>query len=130
MLTAINFHYVRPEFSTPYPGIHGVTPEEFEAVGNAVQPLAETKDRAHELGTKAISAGAAALPVCLHRYLSGNLRPQGQDLSDGNVFRRSDFCADAVRRMWANFDGNMLDRYLANREADDVEWPMRDVGVR
>ncbi|MCC7546826.1 MAG: polysaccharide deacetylase family protein [Burkholderiales bacterium] len=30
MLTAINFHYVRPEYSAPYPGIHGVTPREFE----------------------------------------------------------------------------------------------------
>jgi peptidoglycan/xylan/chitin deacetylase (PgdA/CDA1 family) len=27
MLIAVNFHYVRPLFDSPYPGIHGITPE-------------------------------------------------------------------------------------------------------
>lgn len=31
MLTAINFHYIREHYSEPYPGIHGVTPIEFES---------------------------------------------------------------------------------------------------
>lgn len=30
MLIAVNFHYIRPSFSTPYEGIHGITPPEFE----------------------------------------------------------------------------------------------------
>lgn len=30
MLIAINFHYIREEFAEPYPGIHGVLPDEFE----------------------------------------------------------------------------------------------------
>jgi peptidoglycan/xylan/chitin deacetylase (PgdA/CDA1 family) len=31
MLLAVNFHYVRPVFDDPFPGIHGVTPRQFEA---------------------------------------------------------------------------------------------------
>lgn len=31
MLIAINYHYVRPEFDAPYPGIHGITPNQFES---------------------------------------------------------------------------------------------------
>lgn len=31
MLTVCNFHYIRPDFSKPYPSIFGVTPAEFDA---------------------------------------------------------------------------------------------------
>jgi peptidoglycan/xylan/chitin deacetylase (PgdA/CDA1 family) len=30
-LVAVNFHYVRPSFDDPYPGVHGCTPAAFEA---------------------------------------------------------------------------------------------------
>jgi peptidoglycan/xylan/chitin deacetylase (PgdA/CDA1 family) len=30
MLAAVNFHYIRNSFKTPYPGIYGQTPEQFE----------------------------------------------------------------------------------------------------
>ncbi|HEX4143231.1 MAG TPA: polysaccharide deacetylase family protein [Pirellulales bacterium] len=29
MLIAVNFHYVRPSFAYPYPGIHGISPAQF-----------------------------------------------------------------------------------------------------
>lgn len=38
MLTAVNFHYIRERFDMPYPGIHGVTPKEFE---NQIDLLAQ-----------------------------------------------------------------------------------------
>jgi|SRR5882762_3522242 len=31
MLIVVNYHYVRPVFDAPYPGIHGVTPEQLDA---------------------------------------------------------------------------------------------------
>src|SRR5689334_9462108 len=31
MLIAVNYHYVRPSFDAPHPGIHGVTPPELAA---------------------------------------------------------------------------------------------------
>jgi peptidoglycan/xylan/chitin deacetylase (PgdA/CDA1 family) len=31
MLIVVNYHYVRPVFDAPYPGIHGITPEQLEA---------------------------------------------------------------------------------------------------
>ena len=30
MLIAVNYHYIRPSFDQPYPGIHGITPDHFE----------------------------------------------------------------------------------------------------
>ena len=33
MLIAVNYHYVRPVFDLPYPGIHGITPATFESLG-------------------------------------------------------------------------------------------------
>jgi peptidoglycan/xylan/chitin deacetylase (PgdA/CDA1 family) len=29
VLVAVNFHYIRPSFDDPYPGIHGISPEKF-----------------------------------------------------------------------------------------------------
>jgi peptidoglycan/xylan/chitin deacetylase (PgdA/CDA1 family) len=29
MLVAVNFHYIRPAFDFPFPGIHGISPEQF-----------------------------------------------------------------------------------------------------
>ena len=31
MLIAVNYHYIRESFDNPYPGIHGMTPAQFEA---------------------------------------------------------------------------------------------------
>ena len=31
MLVAVNYHYIRDSFDSPFPGIHGVTPAQFEA---------------------------------------------------------------------------------------------------
>ncbi len=31
MLVPVNFHYIRPKFDDPYPGIHGISPEKFAA---------------------------------------------------------------------------------------------------
>ncbi len=31
MLIGVNFHYIRPSFEYPYPGIHGVSPQAFAA---------------------------------------------------------------------------------------------------
>jgi len=91
-----------------------------------VRPMPEAQDRAHELGTKAIVAGVEALADCLLRYAHGSLQPQTQDTSIGKVYRRSDFCADAVRRMWANLDRGMLRDYAKSHAAENARWPICD----
>src|SRR5690606_30668863 len=65
-----------------------------------VRPACLRGDRAHELGTRALMAATAVLPAVLERYAAGRLEPVPQDLSHGLVFRRRDFTADAVRRLW------------------------------
>ena len=40
MLIAVNFHYVRPVFDAPYPGIHGITPAQF---GSQLELLAQSR---------------------------------------------------------------------------------------
>lgn len=41
MLIAVNYHYVRPSFDQPYPGIHGITPAQFEAQLRGLASVAE-----------------------------------------------------------------------------------------
>jgi peptidoglycan/xylan/chitin deacetylase (PgdA/CDA1 family) len=41
LLIAVNYHYLRPSFDTPYPGIHGLTPGQFEAQLKALSRAGE-----------------------------------------------------------------------------------------
>jgi phosphoribosylglycinamide formyltransferase 1 len=82
-----------------------------------VRPQAERTDRSHDLGTKTIIQGFETMPSVLSLYLQGRLLPHRQDLSQGRVFKRKDFNAEAVRTMWRHFDSAMMEEYLA--EADE-----------
>jgi len=79
-----------------------------------LRPVAEFGDRAHEMGTKTIMAGFELMPVVLGMYVEGRLKPHGQTLSEGKVFKRKDFNAEAVRMMRRNFESGMMAEYLAN----------------
>lgn len=41
MLLIVNYHYVRPKFDAPFPGIHGITPAQFEAQVRLLSTLGE-----------------------------------------------------------------------------------------
>ncbi len=41
MLIAINYHYIRPSFNDPYPGIHGITPARFKSQMKALSKIGE-----------------------------------------------------------------------------------------
>lgn len=56
---AVNFHYVRPSFDDPHPGVHGCTPGEFEAQLRALGAAGEFVSLAHVL---AAVRGDGALP--------------------------------------------------------------------
>jgi peptidoglycan/xylan/chitin deacetylase (PgdA/CDA1 family) len=59
MLIAVNYHYVRPCFEDPYPGIHGVTPREFKGQLETLSGLGEFVTPE---AVRAAVAGRCALP--------------------------------------------------------------------
>ncbi|MGZ8413647.1 MAG: polysaccharide deacetylase family protein [Gemmatirosa sp.] len=58
-LVAVNFHYVRPSFDDPHPGIHGCTPAGFEA---QVRALGAAGDFVSLADLVAAADGTAPLP--------------------------------------------------------------------
>lgn len=80
-----------------------------------VRPEAELSDRAHELGTKTIISGVAAMARALQLFANGKICPQPQDLSIGQVYRNKDFNAEAVRVSWQHFAKGMMEEYLAQK---------------
>jgi methionyl-tRNA formyltransferase len=88
------------------------------------RPAPVAADRAHEIGTRALRAGAALLPRVLSAYAAGSLAPRAQDLSQGRVCRTGDFTADAVRTMWRNFEEGMMEAYVANAERRQQRYPI------
>jgi folate-dependent phosphoribosylglycinamide formyltransferase PurN len=89
-----------------------------------VRPDAERSDRAHELGTKTIMKAVNDLPAVLEQYVAGNLTALPQKLNEGKVFRNRDFNAEAVRQMWQNFSGGMMEDFLDNYEERYVRYPI------
>jgi methionyl-tRNA formyltransferase len=91
-----------------------------------VRPGPEKNDRAHDLGVKTIMAGFLSMPDIIKRYSEGDLHPQTQDLTQGRVFKRKDFCADAVNKMWNNFNNNMMEEYILNMKDRQKLFPIID----
>lgn len=86
------------------------------------RPEAEADDRAHELGCRAIVAGAAALADGVVLRAAGEPgRPQTRD---GRLYRNADFDADAVRRLWQQLDSGLVPRYLAEKPERDAAKPI------
>lgn len=81
-----------------------------------VRPEPAVADRAHELGTKTIMAGAKVLALAPSLLADGIAAPKGQDLSQGRVYRNRDFNADALRQAWKNLDSGMMAEYVAHRD--------------
>lgn len=89
-----------------------------------VRPEVEAGDHAHEIGTKTIVAGLEAMQRAIPEYLAGRLAPVAQDLTRGSVYRRADFNAAAVRRLWENLDAGMVPSYLERREERLARYPI------
>ena len=89
-----------------------------------VRPDAQESDRCHDLGTRTLMRGVAALPRALRLYLAGELEPAAQDLSRGQVFRSRDFHAGAVREMWGHFETGMMAEYLDQAERRHAAYPI------
>jgi peptidoglycan/xylan/chitin deacetylase (PgdA/CDA1 family) len=60
MLIAVNYHYVRPVFDAPHPGIHGITPDQFES---QLQTLARAGTFVSAANIREALRGDAPLPA-------------------------------------------------------------------
>lgn len=83
-----------------------------------VRPLIEHGDGPHDIGNKTIVAAARMLLRAASAHLAGAVRPVPQSVG-GRVYRRQDFNADAVRRLYRQFETGMIDEYLVDRQPRD-----------
>lgn len=84
-----------------------------------VRPEIRSGDGPHDIGNKTIVAAAEALAVAAVAHARTPLRGVEQS-GGGRVYRRKDFSAASVERLYANFAGGMIDEYLRNRPARDA----------
>jgi folate-dependent phosphoribosylglycinamide formyltransferase PurN len=84
-----------------------------------VRPDICRDDGPHDIGNKTIVAAAEALATAAIAHARAPLRGVAQE-GDGRVYRRKDFSAAAVERLYANFAGGMIDTYLRDRVSRDA----------
>ena len=84
-----------------------------------VRPDIRSGDGPHDIGNKTIVAAADALASAAAAHVRAPLRGILQT-GDGRLYRRKDFSARAVERLYANFAAGMIDDYLRNRSARDA----------
>lgn len=85
-----------------------------------VRPDIRSGDGPHDVGNKTIVAAAEALADAAIALEAGSLRGIPQH-SGGRLYRRADFSADAVRRLYANVEAGMIDAYLRDKPARDAK---------
>ena len=84
-----------------------------------VRPAIDRGDGPHDIGNKTISAAAVALADAARRHAAAPIAGEPQQ-GEGRVYRRADFSAAAVRRLYANFEAGMIDDYLREQRARDA----------
>lgn len=88
------------------------------------RPQPYKNDRCHNLGCKTVITCANLLPKVISLYENGSLTPKKQDLKKGKFFKSTDFNAQAVLKMWQNFDDGMMDDYIENFENRVNKFPI------
>jgi folate-dependent phosphoribosylglycinamide formyltransferase PurN len=88
-----------------------------------VRPDLHVNDGPHEIGNRTIVAAASALGDAAAALVEGGVKGVKQ-AGAGRLYKRADFSADAVRRLYANFADGMIDEYLRNRDARDAAVPL------
>ena len=88
-----------------------------------IRPSVEIFDRCHDLGCKTIIAGTKLMAKALKDYHAGKIMPQAQS-GKGKLYKRNDFNAEAVSKMWTNLDAGMMKGYLKNKSSRDKKYPI------
>jgi len=84
-----------------------------------VRPEMSAADGPHDVGNKTIVAAAAALADAALALGAGGVKGVEQR-GAGRLYRRADFSAAAVRRLYANCADGMIERYLRDKAARDA----------
>ena len=84
-----------------------------------VRPEILPGDGPHDIGNKTVVAAARMQAHAALTFGDGPLRGIAQS-GDGRVYRRADFSAAAVRRLYGNFAEGMIPSYLADRATRDA----------
>jgi methionyl-tRNA formyltransferase len=84
-----------------------------------VRPAIAPADGPHDIGNKTIVAAAAALGDAAIALGVGPITGIEQR-GGGRVYKRADFSANAVRRLYANFEAGMIPEYLRDKPARDA----------
>lgn len=94
-----------------------------------VRPDIRSGDGPHDIGNKTIVAAADALAAAAIAHAATPLRGVVQE-GQGRLYKRADFSADAVNRLYANFAAGMIGSYLRDRPARDARVPLVTMEAR
>jgi folate-dependent phosphoribosylglycinamide formyltransferase PurN len=92
------------------------------------RPDIAAADGPHDLGNKTIVAAARLLADAAEAHLQGRIKPIPQ-MGCGRVYQRKHFTADAVRRLYRNFQTGMLEEYIADRARRDAALDLVELRV-
>jgi methionyl-tRNA formyltransferase len=84
------------------------------------RPDISSADGPHDLGNKTIVAAIGVLAQALRLHYALGALPATTQEGSGRLYRRRDFNADAVRRLYANLHSGMMQRYLDNKVERDA----------
>jgi methionyl-tRNA formyltransferase len=88
-----------------------------------VRPDLREEDGPHEIGNRTIVSAADMLAQAARALERGDLHGVEQS-GDGRLYRRADFSATAVTRLYDNFAAGMIPSYLREQAARDAAVPL------
>jgi folate-dependent phosphoribosylglycinamide formyltransferase PurN len=92
------------------------------------RPEVRPSDGPHDIGNRAILAGVEALADAAEAHCRGALASVPQ-ASAGRLYLRRHFTADAVRRLYHQFETGMIPEYLRDRDRRDAALSLQRLTV-
>lgn len=84
-----------------------------------VRPAMSVADGPHDVGNRAIVAGAHALMAAARAHVEGRVTATPQ-MGRGRLYQRKDFSAEAIGTLRRNFETGMIREYLSHKAERDA----------
>lgn len=94
------------------------------------RPKIEVGDGSHDIGNKTIQAAAKTLAEAALVHESKGMIDGVPQIMRGRLYQRKDFSADAVQRLYHNFETGMIEEYLADKERRDSHLKLVSLGEK
>ena len=89
-----------------------------------LRPDIAISDNSHDIGNNVILKSIKLIPSLLDKYDSKTIFPIPINVKKGKLFLRKDLTIESIKKLYHNFQNNMIEDYLKNKSIRQKKYPI------